>query len=90
MAYSRVKVDFTDPEHEAAEALDEIYEALADGLDLQEDLAKIFSPTVRLYQHLSAAGSLEEFGDMFIDLGVMLKRDNEWLTPEAPAEDVPE
>ena len=86
MAYSKEIVDFTEEEHVAAKALDEIYEALADGLDLAEDLSAIFGPTVKLYNHLSKAESLAEFGDMFISLGVMLSRDNGFLNKD---EDTP-
>lgn len=87
MAYSREKVDFTDAEHKAAEALDTIYEALADGVDVSVDLAAVFGPTVELYKHLKDAGSIEKFADMLIDLAVAVKRDNGWLS-DAPADDV--
>lgn len=88
MAYDRSIVNFTEEEHNAAAALDEIYEALADGVDLTTDVAAIFGPTVKLYGFLSKGESIEDFANMLIGLAVMLARDNQFL--DGSDEDVPE
>lgn len=84
MSYDEAKVNWTPAEHEAAENADKIYEAVstavADGVDT-EDAAiafQVVQPSMRLWAYL-AGGTKEEFASKLIDLGVMLKRDNNLL-----------
>ena len=84
MPYDRSKVNFSDAEHDAAQAADQIYEsarkAAANGLDMN-DLSVALSllvPGKNLVAYLTS-GSRVDFAKRFIAVGVMLERDNEFL-----------
>ena len=83
MSYSADKVAFTQEEHDAARAADEIYEvlrgALADGFQLTDlsVIPALIGPTTELYRWLGG-GDRAEFASKLLVLGMQLKRDNEW------------
>lgn len=84
MGYDRLKVNWTDAEHSAAEAADELYEAgheaAKDGFQTS-DLAMLpglFGPTRKLYSYLFG-GDRSELAPKLIALGVMLERDNDLI-----------
>lgn len=81
--YSSEKVAFSQDEHDAARAADEIYEtlqkALSDGLQISDlsVIPTLLSPTTKLYTWLGS-GDRAEFASKLITLGLQLKRDNDW------------
>jgi hypothetical protein len=81
MAYDESKVNWSPEEHDAAENADKVYEAVsvavADGLNTADAAVafQILQPSMKLWSYL-AGGTKEQFASKLIDLGVMLKRDN--------------
>ncbi len=82
--YNQNKVDWTVAEHEAAQAADQMYEALAeafkDGAQISDIavLPALLQPGNKLYQYLATDNKME-FANKLIGLGIMIIRDNELL-----------
>lgn len=82
--YNQNKVEWTEAEHEAAQAADQMYETLAeafkDGAQISDIavLPALLQPGNKLYAYLATDNKME-FANKLIGLGVMLIRDNEML-----------
>lgn len=82
MGFDRGKVRWSDSELQAAESADAIYELLKDGFDMS-DITRALPHLLPLFMYLQSPNHYEYAGK-FIDLGVMLKRDNDWLKAGFP------
>jgi hypothetical protein len=82
VAFNRDKVRWTKEELDAAEAADAIYELLKDGFDMS-DISGALPHLLPLFRYLQSPDHYQ-YADKIIDLGVMLKRDNDWLKAGFP------
>lgn len=83
MGFDPSKVEWTAGELNAAKAADAIYELLKDGFDMS-DIVGALPHLLPLFIYLQSPNHYM-FADKMVDLGVMLKRDNDWLKAGFPA-----
>ena len=87
--YDPKKVDFSQKEHDAAKAADQLFELAKDRLKDGVDVGDLFAlgaaigPSRELYVYLFGGGSRTVLAHRLIALGTMLERDNLPLPPAA-------